>query len=34
MGDIHFSQGDGEIVLWCGEMAGYLDLHVDLIKAV
>jgi len=33
MGDIHFSQGDGEITL-CGaiEMAGWLDLKVDLIK--
>ncbi len=33
MGDIHWSQGDGEIS-FCGaiEMAGYLDLHVDLIK--
>jgi len=33
MGDIHFSQGDGEIS-FCGaiEMAGYLDLHVDVIK--
>jgi formamidase len=33
MGDIHFSQGDGEIS-FCGaiEMAGYLDLHVDIIK--
>jgi formamidase len=33
MGDIHFSQGDGEIS-FCGaiEMAGWLDLHVDLIK--
>jgi formamidase len=33
MGDIHFSQGDGEIS-FCGaiEMAGYLDLRVDLIK--
>ena len=33
MGDIHFSQGDGEIT-FCGaiEMAGYLDLHVDIIK--
>jgi formamidase len=33
MGDIHFSQGDGE-VSFCGaiEMAGYLDLHVDIIK--
>ena len=33
MGDIHFSQGDGEIT-FCGaiEMAGYLDLRVNLIK--
>lgn len=33
MGDIHFSQGDGEIT-FCGaiEMAGFLDLHVDVIK--
>ncbi len=33
MGDIHFSQGDGEIT-FCGaiEMAGFLDLKVDLIK--
>ncbi len=33
MGDIHFSQGDGEIS-FCGaiEMAGWLDLHVELIK--
>lgn len=33
MGDIHFSQGDGEIT-FCGaiEMAGYLDIHVDIIK--
>jgi len=33
MGDIHFSQGDGEIT-FCGaiEMAGYLDLSVDIIK--
>lgn len=33
MGDMHFSQGDGEIS-FCGaiEMAGFLDLHVDLIK--
>ena len=33
MGDIHFSQGDGEIS-FCGaiEMAGYIDLHVELIK--
>jgi formamidase len=34
MGDIHFSQGDGEIT-FCGaiEMAGYLDIRVNLIKA-
>ncbi|MBE5394498.1 acetamidase/formamidase family protein [Brevibacillus borstelensis] len=33
MGDIHFSQGDGEIS-FCGgiEMAGFIDLHVDIIK--
>lgn len=33
MGDLHFSQGDGEIT-FCGaiEMAGYLDLRVELIK--
>ena len=33
MGDIHFSQGDGEIS-FCGaiEMSGFLDLHVDIIK--
>lgn len=33
MGDLHWSQGDGEIS-FCGaiEMAGYLDLHVDLVK--
>ena len=33
MGDIHFSQGDGEIT-FCGaiEMAGFLDLRVNLIK--
>jgi formamidase len=33
MGDIHFSQGDGEIT-FCGaiEMAGYLDLRVHIIK--
>jgi formamidase len=33
MGDIHFSQGDGEIT-FCGaiEMAGYLDLRVHVIK--
>ena len=33
LGDLHFSQGDGEIT-FCGaiEMGGYIDLHVDLIK--
>lgn len=33
MGDIHFSQGDGEIT-FCGaiEMNGYIDIHVDVIK--
>jgi formamidase len=33
VGDLHFSQGDGEIT-FCGaiEMGGYVDLHVDLIK--
>jgi formamidase len=33
MGDLHFSQVDGEIT-FCGaiEMAGWIDLHVDLIK--
>ncbi len=33
MGDIHFSQGDGEIS-FCGaiEMSGWIDLHVDVIK--
>jgi formamidase len=33
MGDIHWSQGDGEIT-FCGaiEMAGWIDLRVDLIK--
>jgi formamidase len=33
MGDIHWSQGDGEIT-FCGaiEMAGYIDIGVDLIK--
>ena len=33
LGDLHFSQGDGEIS-FCGgiEMAGWLDLHVELIK--
>jgi formamidase len=32
-GDLHFSQGDGEIT-FCGaiEMGGFVDLHVDLIK--
>jgi formamidase len=32
-GDLHFSQGDGEIT-FCGaiEMGGYMDLGVDLIK--
>ncbi|GGI99547.1 formamidase [Alicyclobacillus cellulosilyticus] len=33
VGDIHFSQGDGEIT-FCGaiEMNGWIDLHVDVIK--
>jgi formamidase len=33
VGDLHFSQGDGEIT-FCGaiEMAGWIELHVDLIK--
>ncbi|HLV59074.1 MAG TPA: formamidase [Natronosporangium sp.] len=33
VGDLHFSQGDGEIT-FCGaiEMGGVIDLHVDLIK--
>lgn len=33
LGDLHFSQGDGEIS-FCGaiEMAGFIDLGVDLIK--
>lgn len=33
VGDLHFSQGDGEIT-FCGaiEMGGYIDLHVDIIK--
>lgn len=33
MGDIHFSQGDGEIA-FCGgiEMAGWIDIKVNLIK--
>lgn len=32
VGDLHFSQGDGEITL-CGaiEMGGHIDLHVDII---
>lgn len=32
-GDLHFSQGDGEIT-FCGaiEMGGYIDMKVDLIK--
>jgi formamidase len=33
VGDIHFSQGDGEIS-FCGgiEMAGWLDLKINIIK--
>jgi formamidase len=33
VGDLQFSQGDGEIT-FCGaiEMGGFIDLHVDLIK--
>ena len=33
MGDLHFSQGDGEIT-FCGaiEMAGWIDIGVDVIK--
>ncbi|WP_369070477.1 formamidase [Kineococcus terrestris] len=33
MGDLHFSQGDGEIT-FCGaiEMGGFIDLHVDVIE--
>ena len=33
MGDIHFSQGDGEIT-FCGaiEMAGWIEIKVDIIK--
>lgn len=33
VGDLHFSQGDGEIT-FCGgiEMAGFIDLKVDVIK--
>src|SRR3954451_23326517 len=33
MGDLHFSQGDGQIT-FCGatEMGGFMSLHVDLIK--
>jgi formamidase len=32
-GDLHFSQGDGEIT-FCGaiEMGGFIDFHVDLIR--
>ena len=32
-GDLHFTQGDGEIT-FCGaiEMGGFIDFHVDLIK--
>ncbi|GFP47400.1 hypothetical protein MKANGN_12780 [Mycobacterium kansasii] len=32
-GDLHFSQGDGEIT-FCGaiEMGGFIDVHVDVIK--
>lgn len=33
VGDLHFSQGDGEIT-FCGgiEMSGFIDIHVDIIK--
>ena len=33
VGDLHFSQGDGEIT-FCGgiEMGGFIDFHVDVIK--
>lgn len=33
VGDLHFSQGDGEIN-FCGaiEMGGFIDMHVDVIK--
>lgn len=33
VGDLHFSQGDGEIT-FCGgiEMGGFLDLHIDVIS--
>ncbi|MBM7366396.1 formamidase [Gordonia hydrophobica] len=33
VGDLHFSQGDGEIT-FCGgiEMGGFIDLHVDIIE--
>lgn len=33
VGDLHFSQGDGEIT-FCGgiEMGGFIDIHVDIIK--
>jgi formamidase len=32
-GDLHFSQGDGEIT-FCGaiEMGGFIDFHIDLLK--
>jgi formamidase len=32
-GDLHFSQGDGEIT-FCGaiEMGGFIDVRIDLIK--
>ena len=33
LGDLHFSQGDGEIT-FCGaiEMGGYIHMDIDLIK--
>ncbi|WP_432572965.1 formamidase [Kineococcus sp. SYSU DK005] len=33
VGDLHFSQGDGEIT-FCGaiEMGGFIDLHVDVVR--
>jgi formamidase len=32
-GDLHVSQGDGEITFWGAiEMGGFIDFHVDLIK--
>ncbi|WP_134439235.1 acetamidase/formamidase family protein, partial [Methylacidiphilum caldifontis] len=33
VGDLHYTQGDGEIT-FCGavEMAGWIELHVDIIK--